>query len=1000
MGLTQHKNFADAVDPQDATPLHQVQSIAAAAAPPLTSSAPSDVTKAPAVVGTGTTAARFDHKHDVSTGTPTVGAVAAGNSAAEGTATSLARSDHQHAVAVAAAVDVGTANAAGSASTLSRSDHVHNTPFSAVNTALGAANASINVNNQQITGAADPTTPQGVATKNYVDTLAAGLKWKKSVRVIATTAGNLATDFAAGQVVDGVTLILGDRIALAAQAAGAENGIYTVNASGAPTRATDADTGAELVAATFVSEAGTLNHDKAWVVTNDTITLGTTAITIVNFQVIVGALLAINNLSDLTNVVTARANLGLAAIAASGSASDLITGTIPQAATAAETGDVNKPAGSSVTTLANLPQSVLLARTAALTASMDVHAQQIINAADPTTPQALATKHYVDSSFSGGVPLVDGDKGDITVTAAGATWTIDPATVTNAKRANMAAGTISSNLTGGSAAPADNTLAAVKAALAIAFADIVGTLLAAQFPALTGDVTSIAGSLATTLANLPQTVLLARTAALTAAMDVHGQQITGLADPTTAQGAATKAYVDAALAGLKWKQSVVCASTTNITLSTGAQNGSVIDDITLTTGTRFALIHQTTASENGIYTANASGAPTRATDADTGTELVSCAFFVQQGTINADKAFVCTNDAITLGTTAINFVGFASVVGALIAANNLSDLTNVATARTNLGLVPVASGGALSTGQLPQFTGGSVTSPSAGSAHLDLVSIPDLTPVAGALVGAARTAPSIPAPGHGVFWFDTTDSIWKNIDESGNITHMTRAQTAIAHNFVTALNADGSVSVAQPSIADLQNIADQTILLNDSGSPRSPLAGTKARARTLLGLDAAQFFDLMLSYGVGDGTTSDSTTPASAGPGNAPFFLLPRTIQSDIALNTYSGGNADVNLSNAAGINDWEVTGPFGHAILYVNLRSISGLLGGGSVTFILSKNGLIDASPVSVTITTVGADSGVVALGGFSFAAGDRVGVRAQVLGQTHTAIQLLCRVTVHLTP
>lgn len=58
----------------------------------LTSSAPADVTKATAAVGVGTTAARADHKHDVTTAAP----VAIGSANAEGTATSLARSDHVH----------------------------------------------------------------------------------------------------------------------------------------------------------------------------------------------------------------------------------------------------------------------------------------------------------------------------------------------------------------------------------------------------------------------------------------------------------------------------------------------------------------------------------------------------------------------------------------------------------------------------------------------------------------------------------------------------------------------------------------------------------------------------------------------------------------------------------------------------------------------------------------------------------------------------------------
>jgi hypothetical protein len=61
---------------------------------PLTSSAPVDVTKATAVVGVATDAARADHKHDISTAT--AGTATPGDSVAEGTATSLARSDHRH----------------------------------------------------------------------------------------------------------------------------------------------------------------------------------------------------------------------------------------------------------------------------------------------------------------------------------------------------------------------------------------------------------------------------------------------------------------------------------------------------------------------------------------------------------------------------------------------------------------------------------------------------------------------------------------------------------------------------------------------------------------------------------------------------------------------------------------------------------------------------------------------------------------------------------------
>lgn len=117
------------------------------------------------------------------------------------------------------------------------------------------------------------------AVKAYVDNAVNGLSWKPAVRAATTAAGTLATSFANGQVVDGVTLATGNRILIKNQAAGAENGFYTVAASGAPTRTLDADSGAELVnASAYVSE-GTTNADTQWVcTTNAPITLGTTSL--------------------------------------------------------------------------------------------------------------------------------------------------------------------------------------------------------------------------------------------------------------------------------------------------------------------------------------------------------------------------------------------------------------------------------------------------------------------------------------------------------------------------------------------------------------------------------------------------------------------------------------------------------------------------------------------------------------------------------------------------
>jgi hypothetical protein len=146
-------------------------------------------------------------------------------------------------------------------------------------------------------------------------------------------------------------------------------------------------------------------------------------------------------------------------------------------------------------------------------------------------------------------------------------------------------------------------------------------------------------------------------------VSLNSQKITNLATPTASTDAATKGYVDAATQGLTWKPSVRAATTTSGTLASSFANGSVIDGVTLSTGDRILLKNQSTASENGIYVVNVSGAPTRATDADTGSELVSAAVFVSEGTTNGDTAWVCTTDSpITLGTTSLTFIQFGATV--------------------------------------------------------------------------------------------------------------------------------------------------------------------------------------------------------------------------------------------------------------------------------------------------------------------------------------------------
>lgn len=160
---------------------------------------------------------------------------------------------------------------------------------------------------------ATPTDDGHAATKGYVDSARSGLDVKQSVRVATTAAINLSTDLEADDIIDGVTLVAGDRVLVKNQGTASENGIYVAVALGAgvASRSTDADTSAEVTTGmfTFVSE-GTVNADSGFVLsTNDTITLGTTGLTFVQFSG-AGQITAGDGLTKSGNTINAVGTAG------------------------------------------------------------------------------------------------------------------------------------------------------------------------------------------------------------------------------------------------------------------------------------------------------------------------------------------------------------------------------------------------------------------------------------------------------------------------------------------------------------------------------------------------------------------------------------------------------------------------------------------------------------------------------------------------------------------
>ena len=145
--------------------------------------------------------------------------------------------------------------------------------------ATQAAN-NVSISGGSVTGLGEPSANSDASTKSYVDQAVAGLRTRVIAECATTANVNLTNALEAGDTIDGVTLVAGDRVLVKDQSTASENGLYLAVSSGAASRDPEHDTIAELSGGMIVVNQGSTNDNKIFLCTTDnTGSVGSTSIT-------------------------------------------------------------------------------------------------------------------------------------------------------------------------------------------------------------------------------------------------------------------------------------------------------------------------------------------------------------------------------------------------------------------------------------------------------------------------------------------------------------------------------------------------------------------------------------------------------------------------------------------------------------------------------------------------------------------------------------------------